>query len=88
LIHALYYPKDVNGGSSAGSANKRHPERGVAIEGFLKFRHDLEGFLICAEQQLEIMVPGLERSPERLGIQRREVFLTLSDSKFLKASFE
>ena len=66
------------------SPNKEHSERRVAFAGLLELRHDLQGFVIGAEEQLEIMVSGLECGAQRLGIQRCERLLPFPIPSFCR----
>jgi hypothetical protein len=87
LIHTPYHAKDIDGDSRTVSPNKGHSERRVAFAGLLKLRHDLQGFVIGAKEQLEIMVPGLEGGAQSFGVQQCERLVPFAYSKFLQALF-
>jgi hypothetical protein len=87
LIHTPYHAKDIDGDGRAVSPNKRHSERRVAFTGLLKLRHDLQGFVIGAKEQLEIMVSCLEGGAQSFGVRQCERLVPFAYSKSLQPFF-
>ena len=64
LVQVLDDLKDVCGDPGTPGTDKVHSEGSFPCQGLVDLRHDVQGLVVGIQEELEVVVPGLELDPK------------------------